>query len=177
MIKILADTIGKWTLESNAKKSIREKEILNLSETRSAVLVFDITDLETYKSVMSLANAMKSNQLNDILIIGFNQETQIPEYINVKRVKVLSKKNLNWMGMPSDAFKSAYMNRQFDVLIDCVSQSSIPTNFILEGMDAKNKVGRDDTGCDFIYDLMIHSPSLKDYQQDVIHFLKMFNKN
>ncbi|MGB0806922.1 MAG: DUF6913 domain-containing protein [Salibacteraceae bacterium] len=178
MIGFLANTIGKWKLERAALNSNRISEAINLSEMKSAILIFDLTEKLEYQKIVEFVKLLKSENVKQVEVIGFTLNKEIPTFINKSLVKVLGKDDINFFGIPSENFCDAIFDQSFDVMIDCTRSSNIPTDFLLANINAKTKVGSPQKETDEYFDLLVNTNNneLNDYMKNVIHFLKMINK-
>lgn len=178
MISFLANTLGKWQLGRKFLKTNRVSEALNLSEIHTAVLIFDIGNKEDYQKVIHFAKTLKSENLKQVEVIGYSLSKEIPQFIDQTKIAILGKEEISIVGIPNEKFSSTWLNKPFDLLVDCTTVNALPTNYTLAFIKAKTKVGSAQKGEDEYFDLLvdIKNNDLDTYMKNVIHFLKMINK-
>lgn len=178
MIGFLANTIGNWQLGRKFLKTNRVSKALNLSEMNSAILIFDLVDQKGYQRIIDFVKLLKSENVKQIEVIGYSKEKETPTYVNFSVVNVLNNQEINWLGIPSEKFAGAILDTTFDLMVDFTMEDVVPTRYLLALVNAKTKVGSPQKGRDEYFDLLVDvkDEGVEEYQQNVVHFLKMINK-
>lgn len=178
MIGFLANTIGRWQLGKKLEKFQRKSEALNLSEMNSAVVVFDLLNKEAYLKVVDFVKQLKAENVKSVEMLGFSLEKEEPQYINKSLVNVMGKEQINLFGIPNENFSGAIIDRNFDLMVDFTESNNIPTDYLLGLINAKTKVGSPQKDRDDYFDLLvdINNEGMEVYGKNVVHFLKMINK-
>ncbi|MFT5877126.1 MAG: hypothetical protein ACI8SA_000983 [Dokdonia sp.] len=178
MMEFFANTIGRWLLGRKWMRLERNSVALNLSAMNSAVVIFDIGTESDYQLVIELVKVLKLEGVNAILVLGYCEEKVSPTYLDASIVRVLTKSEIRFMGFPTEEYSKRILNDSFDLLIDFTDKDKMPTEYFLTLIDAKTKVGRDNSVHQKIFDLLINQKGSdkKEYLKSVIHFLKMINK-
>ncbi len=179
MIAFLEKSIGRWILKKGVDKDRRTPVALNISDMKSALLVFDITNQNDFFYIQEFQKKLKLEGFEKVELIGFSLEKELPSFVDSKLVQVLGKKDVSLLGIPSDEFVQSLFQKKMDLLVDCTSENSLPTDYLMALANAKTKVGAPSQINEYIFDLLIDGNRKENfgvYVKNVIHFLKMINR-
>ena len=179
MIDFLANSIGRWQLKRKFLEKNRVAEALNLNEIKSAIIICEVLSKEWYEKVLSLVDTLQKEGIASIELVGSAMVKEVPEYVDTNRINILTGKDVSKLGIPSVSFTKQFIDKPYDLLLDCTVNNQVPTDYLLAMIDAKSKVGVAGDANEYIFDLLIEGSKeseFESYGKNVIHFLKMINR-
>lgn len=180
MIGFLANSIGRWQLKKQFAKVNRETEALNIAKVKKAILVFTVLDEKSYTDVLHISTTLKRDEgIDDLRLLAYNPNKEIPTYIDDQQVTLFSETDVGITGIPKSEFSLELLRTKFDLLLDFTSGSFLPTDYFLALLYAKMKVGKFNSGKNYIFDLIIDIPEEStnlELSKNMIRYLKMLNK-
>jgi len=88
----------------------------------------------------------------------------------------LTRKDMNWLGMPKATQIKSFIEKNFDVLINTTLNTIRPLEYVSTYSKAALRIGRFDEKKTYCYDFMMHldgPASVYDYLSQVDRYLKM----
>lgn len=178
MIGFLANSIGKWQLKRRYSKLNRAPEVLNLSNIKSARVVFFIEDERSYDEFLKISNQLRRESIEKVSLVGYYSTKEIPNFVDEQLVFCVGLKDLGITGMPINEKLNSVLNENLDLLLDFTTKSFFPTDLILALTNAKVKVGKATNEKQYIFDLIIdirEKAPADELFTNMMTYLKMLN--
>ncbi len=174
MFGSLKKNISNYVLQKQGKHLVRSKELKTLENSSTAGILFKLTnnssDFDTYLEFM---HYLTSRNIR-VFAIAYYEGKNIPAmYLNSKEINLLSFHNINWHFKPTAPFIKAFIETEYDLLLDLSTEECLPLEHISQLSRAKFKVGINNSSKNFT-DLMIDvkdntSPTY--FIEQIKHFL------
>jgi len=173
--------LQKRILNKEAQRNKREKQMKNLLDMRSLLVVCSVASLkewEKWKIVFSNAT------LKEVEVLAFVNTEKMPlEKDAGMEPNVIYPKQLNWLGrMKNEDTLRTFVDKKYDLLIDLNFDYRFILNWVFIKSQAGLKVGSNHRKTMLEhFDLIIKTESAKDkpklYIDQVFYFLQNINKN
>lgn len=178
MFKELREKYANYLIKKIIVSNQRSKATLNFDTAQNIALLIDASNERDYNLIKDFIKELREQKKNIKSISYFNQkETPKMEFSKLE-YDFISNKELNWHYKANDIYIPAFVNENFDVLINLSINSPIPLNFIAAESKAKFKIGADSNWGSKIYDLhlelSIDTPQ-KTYLEHLKHYLKLIH--
>jgi len=91
----------------------------------------------------------------------------------------ITAKDKNWIGIPRMFRIKHFIEKEYDVLINCCMQTNRPLEYISTYSKAHLRIGKYDANKTFAYDFMMqmHDENIFSYLSQVEHYLRMVKTN
>lgn len=160
MVK-LNERLGKEILKRKKRGVPREICVHNFKTAKSAIILFDTGDKQSFKVIKDFQKFLESEQIK-VSTFGFVHQKEIPqELLFLKNYAFITRKDLNWYKKPSGEAVNAFYAADPDLLIDFTPNVPLELQFLVQLSTARFKAGRY-TEQQNDYDLMI---SLKEHNE------------
>jgi len=180
MIGFIVNSIGRWQLKRRFNILNRSVEALNMSNIKSALLVFHITNEKSYMEMLEISTNLKRNYtVGKVDMLAYCSTKEIPKYVDDQLVTILQNKQIDFTGIPKDDFSKPILTMDFDLLVDFTPISFLPTDYFLALVNAKMKVGPKSGIKNEFLDLIIDIPlksTLLELSKNIFRYLEMINK-
>ncbi len=177
--KNIRTTAGRYLLKTEAEQSRRVKVAFNMFEARTFVLLFEGSKMEDVDLIKKYVNYLKEMK-KKVRVIGFFNTEYPPDFTYSKLdYEFFSLKELNWHLKPSGNFVRAFLEEEFDVLIDLNFEDHFPIAYLSTLSRAHFKVGKFSKENQKVFDLLIDIAKGKNFKyllQQVDIYLQMINK-
>ena len=151
----LRESIGKRVLKSRKKGLTRQVRVHNFNTARSAVLLFDTGNRESFQVIKDFRNFLEEKGIR-CSAYGYVAEKEIPqEMLFWKNYSFITRKNLNWYMKPAGEAVDAFYGDNPDILFDFTLGHALELQFLVQLSGARFKVGCY-TELENDYDLMIN---------------------
>ncbi len=93
-----------------------------------------------------------------------------------EQITWLTRKDMNWIGIPKTDKIKWFIEKEFDVLINTSLQTIRPLEYVSTYSKASLRIGKFDEKKTYCYDFMMHlndDASVFDFLEQVEHYLKM----
>ena len=171
--------IGKAIL---TKKMTAKKRKINFSAfslVKKIGIVWDATNTHEFLSLSRFYLKMHERNI-DVKVFGYFPGKNLPDqYTAIRYLTCMRRKELDFFYLPVSSEAIAFINNQFDVLIDINFKKLLPLQCITSFSNAAFKVGLfEPETVDTPFDLMIELKNRVDvdvYLVQVIQYLEMIN--
>ena len=165
-----------------SKKTARIKRRVhysNMKSIRKIGIVWDASKSEDFTSLSKFHQRMHERNI-DVKIIGYWAGDELPDRLTAIRfLSCIRKKELSFFYKPVSEESDAFINTNFDVLIDVNFDKKFPLYYISSLSTASFKVGLfDSENNTSIFDLMMELKKpvhVWNYLDQVVHYLEMIN--
>jgi len=165
-----------------SKKTARIKRRVhysNMKSIRKIGIVWDASKSEDFVSLSKFHQRMQEKNI-DVNIIGYYAGDELPARLTAIRfLSCIKKKELSFFYKPVSEESEAFINTNFDVLIDVNFDKKFPLHYISSLSTASFKVGLfDSVNNTSIFDLMMELKKpvhIENYLDQVVHYLEMIN--
>jgi len=171
--------IGNTILNNKIAETKRKKHFSNLNEVKTIGIVWDATKTDDFACLSRFFQKMHENK-TDVKIMGYYTGKNLPnQYTAIRYLSVIKKEELNFFYHPATRETIAFINNQFDILIDLNFNKLLPLQYISSLSNARLKVGLfEKETANTPFDLMMevkHPVNIENYLDQVIHYLGMIN--
>lgn len=166
----------KQTLQNKTLKQIdtkRDVRFLSFSEVRKAGFIFSVNEPEIDKTISLLINFFKENNIANKGIGIKLKKLNTPFVEPAGSIKIISKWNVNYYGLPDKSVTDQFINEDFDLLIDLNLDPSFTSKYILLNSKPKFLIGRTNQS-DLPYDMVIENAEQSnsmEFINQVIHYI------
>lgn len=153
MVK-LKERLSKEILRRKKRGISRDIRVHNFSTAKTAVILFDTSDTQSFKAIKDFKKFLESEQI-EVNTFGYVHQKEVPqELLFLKNYAFITSKDLNWYLKPSGEATEAFYAADPDLLIDFTPGVSLEVQFLVQLSTARFKAGRF-TEEQNDYDLMI----------------------
>ena len=179
MLSSIQEFLGKRSILS-ALKQCREKKILNFHTAKTMGIVFMATDEWDMKILENFIQTVEKNNIQ-VKVIGWVNEKEIPsKFKENQTITFLSKKDLNFWGLPySENFRN-FVTQKHDILVDFSFIPNTITSVISAKTNAKMKVSKDMEETRNIFDFLIkidNNAKQSTFTEQVTYYLNTINSS
>ena len=173
----LKENIGRRVLKKKFKSFKRYRHVHNFETAKSAVVLFDTTDADSFPAIKEFRKFLETKGLQ-CDTFGYVQQKEIPqELLFQKNYSFITKRDLNWYQKPSVEAVDAFFSLNPDILFDFTKEVSLELQFLVQLSKAQFKIGcyteeKND------YDLMINLTNQDDagyLSEQFKHYVSMLN--
>jgi len=174
--------IGERLLQKELPVLQRNRNLFNLTTTKTAGIIYEASSIEDYELVRKYVGYLKEYGIKT-KVVGYFSKKEMPRFTYSKLdYEFFHKKELNWYFKPplgSSPFIDKFVNEETDLLIDLNILDYFPLKYIAAMSRAKFKIGAFSEKNKEIHDMMIEigaDKSLKYFLRQVDTYLQMLNK-
>lgn len=168
--------IGDSILRKRVSRTIRKMEYRNFLVVRSIGIVWNASNHEDFQALARFHQKMQERNI-EVKILGFYNGKHLPDqYTAIRYLTCLRKSETNIFYIPESSESQAFINRNFDILIDINFEKIFQLLYVTKLSKASLKVGLFDPEADTPFDMMmeIMSPvKVDEYLNQVIQYLEM----
>ncbi len=170
--------IGAAVIRKQAEKNKRKKRVCNLQNASSLAVLFGPASQNDFQEIKHLLRTL-NNGGHKLYVIGYVDDKIMPAHMSgEKSINFITKDNLNWLYKPQNEFFKAFVNTDFDILINLDTHHSLPIQYLCSSSIARFKVGGYLANSDLL-DLMINTngnASIEYLIENIIHYLSILNQ-
>jgi hypothetical protein len=171
--------IANLILSKKTERIRRRVHYTNMKNIRKIGIVWDASKSEDFVSLSKFQQRMQERNI-DVKIIGYYAGDELPDRLTAIRfLSCIKKKELSFFYKPVSEESEAFINTNFDVLIDVNFDKKFPLYYISSLSTASFKVGLfDSENSTSIFDLMMELKKpvhVENYLDQVVHYLEMIN--
>ncbi|KWW29127.1 MAG: hypothetical protein AUK63_1683 [bacterium P3] len=165
-------------------RTTRDKKIENIERLKDIGIVFTINGEQEWNLIYHFAQLMEQKGKR-VVMVGLHPDNVQINFIvtHAQTIICREKDDLNFWGIPKNEVIARFTDQHFDVLIDTTDQPNFFGQYVALRSNADLKVTYTDeveaTMNDNIFDMMIKGDGpidLRDYLNQVVHYLKMVKK-
>ena len=167
----LKSKIANRVLNSKLESVIREKKVLNLDLAKTAGILWEIEQKETFdrlETELRLAGIESSG-----LCYFQSKKALVPDDING-----FSRKQTSWTELPKSDTVEDFIHQKFDILMDLTGQKYFPMVYVTALSEATFKIGYAGNPVNY-FDLNIEfseQPETDQLANQILYYLKRINK-
>lgn len=180
LIENIKITIGKRMLRKETEGIQRNRNLFNLTTTKTAGILYEASDVEDYELIKKYVGYLREYGIK-VKTIGYFSKKEIPEFTFSKLdYEFFTKKELNWYLKPMTLFTDQFVVQDFDLLIDLNIHDHFPLKYLAAASAAKFKIGKFSDDNKVTHDMMIEiqtDKTLKYFLRHIDTYLQMINKN
>jgi hypothetical protein len=173
----LKENIGRRVLKKKLKGFERFRHVHNFETAKSAVILFDTTDQDSFSAIKEFRKFLESKGLQ-YDIFGYVEQKETPqELLFLKNYSFITKRDLNWYQKPSGEVVDLFFSLNPDILFDFTKEVALELQFLVQLSKAQFKI------CCYTeeendYDLMINLTNQDDagyLSEQFKHYVSMLN--
>jgi hypothetical protein len=173
----LKERIGKKILKRKKKGFSREVQVHNFDTAKSAVLLFDTLEPESFPVIKDFRKFIESKGIK-CSAFGYVHQKEIPqEMLFWKSYSFITRSDLTWYLKPVGEAVDAFYSNDPDMLIDFTKDVPLELQFLVQLSTARFKIGCF-TESENDYDLMINLTDKNDIPflaEQIKHYVSMLN--
>ncbi|MBN8703096.1 MAG: hypothetical protein J0M08_08525 [Bacteroidetes bacterium] len=177
-LKKSREYIGKFLLQSEAKKNSRNRRAFNLEDAKTIGILFDSSNKEDFDLLKKYITYLKEMK-KKVKAIGYYSSGFVPQFTYSKlEYDFFTPKELNLYCKPTEAFVKNFIEEEYDILIDLNMRAELPLQFIGAASKAQFKVGIHNDFNEKNYDFLIKvdtDKSVKFFLRQIDTYLFMIN--
>lgn len=155
----------------------REQKMVSFANAKTIGIIYDSTDEKNYEIIKRYVKELRDTYKKDILALGYYDKKELPPTRLAKLgLDFFTRKSLNWHYRPVALVVKNFIEKDFDILIDLHTSSSIIFRYIAASTKAKFKIGKYEKSSARFYDFMISIKddiSLPGFIDQVNHYLNL----
>ncbi len=172
-------SFASYQLNKEVQRLKRRRGDLHFDRAKSIGLLFDPTEEADFELVKKFIKYIRDYK-KQVKSIGFYNLKQVPSMQYSKlEYDFISQKELNWWYKPTEDFIPAFLEEEFDILINLSLKNHFPITYMAALSRAKVKIGPAGEGNEKFYDIMIdvgEEQQLKFYLKQLDHYLNLINR-
>ena len=176
MVK-LKERIGRRMLKRKKNAFSREVCVHNFDTAKSAVILFDTNDPESFKAIKDFRKYMEGNGIK-CNAYGYVQQKEIPQdMLFWKKYAFITRNDLTWYMKPVGEVVDEFYGIDPDILVDLTFEVPLELQFLVQLSTARFKIGCF-TESENDYDLMINLSDNKDVGylvEQIKHYISILN--
>lgn len=180
MLTSLRNLAGNYYLRKDLTRITRNRKLSNLADAKRIGIVYQLNEVQDYDIVAELVAKLQQDH-KEIKALGFvASKNLVSRFLPKLSFDFFSASGVNWFYKPVDTRVKDFINNEYDLLIDLSLSDSLPLKFIAGLSAAHCRVGRFDEKNKDCFDLMItmgERKDLKDYIEQIMHYLTIINSN
>jgi hypothetical protein len=154
------------------------KRVCNLDDASSIAILFSAFDQNGFPEIKRFLKTL-SFEGHKLYVIAYIDDKEVPDYLSAeKSINLITQNDLNWLYKPQNEFIKAFVNTNFDILINLDVQNSLPIQYLCTSSIAGFKVGpyfADDQMLDFMINTNGNS-SIKYLIDNLEYYLRILNR-
>lgn len=137
----LKESIGKKILKRKKKGVQRNIQVHNFETAKSAVILFDTDDSESFKVIKEFGKFLEGEKIT-CSTFGYVHQKEIPqELLFWKNYSFITKNDMNWYLKPSGEAVDAFNAADPDLLFDFTKGLPLELQFLIQLSTARFKIG------------------------------------
>jgi hypothetical protein len=170
--------IGNYFLVRKMKNHPRKKELHNFDTAKTAGILFDANDVDSFKSIKEFSKYLKSLGINTRLL-GFAESKEMPdEMVLWDDCDLINIKDIDWLLRPKAEVAGAFIKEEFNLMFDLSIDYNFTICYISNLSAANFKIGRfahHDHDFDFMIDIS-KQPSIDFFIEQIKNYVSILNK-
>lgn len=176
MVKQIKGVVRRYFFRKEMKKRRFPKRVTGLQEARTIGILYDASEQEAYRQVISLAKKL-NDEGKKVWTMGFYRQKHRPSHL-MERLQdsFCHRADFGWNLKLKSTVLNVFVNKGFDILVDLSSSDLFLMKFLAAYSHASYKIGKYHSDMVDLYDLMIESEkplSIKEMIDHSIHYLKL----
>ena len=172
-IQNIIQKLARLILSKKVAKINRDKSTMNFDKAKTALIIIDGTDSASEKNVLDFIDFLKQNNIR-VDCVNYIDKKEFDGKKNPKHI-IISKKNLNGLGMPKQKEFADLFEQPYDLLFDFSIKPHFAVQCIVELSMARFKIGMlpgTSTAFDFMIDLG-KSKTISEYIKQIKIYLPL----
>jgi len=173
----LKESIGKRILKRKKRGLSREVQVHNFETARSAVVLFDTSQPESFPVIKDFRKFLESKGIK-CNAFGYVHQKEIPqEMLFWKNYSFITRSDVKWYLKPTGEAVDMFYSSDPDLLIDFTLEVPLELQFLVQLSTARFKIGCF-TESENDYDLMINLTDNKEIaflSEQIKHYISMLN--
>lgn len=178
MLRKIRSYIVQLLIKRHLLTFTRTKNVVNLSSANTIGIIFVLENEDDYKFINKFISQL-TNLGKEVKIIGFIPNKVIPNfYVATLKMDIITKKDLNLLGISKKSFVEIFIQESFDLLIDLSVKDYLALDYIAGCSHASFKTGRYREGMVSVFDFLISKPEEMEnrkFLETVINYLSTIN--
>lgn len=178
MLESLKNRFFNKSLENQllSARAIGKETNIGFDYAKTVGILFDTTDILNYGTVLKFADKYKKMG-KKVKLLGYI-DSSTPNH--ALAFDFFSKKNTNWYNKPVSPVVDAFIEKDFDILVNAYMEDKLPLIYISTLSKASLKVGLYFPEFTNASDMMItvrDEANLENFFKEINHYLNIFNYN
>jgi len=169
--------LGNRSLRKKVSMITRTVSYSGFDNVRSIGVVWDTNNPNDFKSIAAFHSKMGQRGIK-VKVIGYSEMKVLPsEFTAIQYFTCLRKEDIDYLFRPISPESEAFINENFDVLIDINFKKVFPLFYISSMSRGGIKAGLLGNDNSLTFDLMIEkeNPSVGEYLDYIVQYLEMIN--
>lgn len=148
-------SLGNYVLRKKISKAKREVQVFNLETAKSIGVLYPYTLGQNEEVIKKMIDFLESfnTEVQSIAMVSLKNATDLP--VSSNNNFYFSKKEINFYKIPTSKEVHDFIDKEFDILIDCNLENLFPLRYISSLSKAKFKVGPSSGYRDQVCDMTI----------------------
>lgn len=173
----IREALGDYVLKKRKKQSLRNRHVYNFDTARTACIIFDANEPETFKHIKEFSKFLKSNGIK-LKLLGYTESRELPdEMLLWDNCIPVSINEIDFLLKPKSEAAREFIRTAFDILFDLSLKHYFTLYYVSSLSLASFKVGRYTEEAND-YDLMINvskNPSLEYFTEQIRKYIAILN--
>ena len=169
-------SVKAWTAQRTLKKKLqgfkRDKAFYNITSAKSFGVIYEYKSKESQNAVNKLFQRFAEHGVSGIAIGYYDSKTLPLDYAPRAKNTLFCQADLNWGGCPTAPEVEAFINEEFDILIDLSRSSEFVFKYIVSLSKAHFRIGGldyENNPYDFVF--LDNTNSDETFVEQVLQFL------
>jgi len=172
------ESIGRRKVRKILKTFARERYAHNFDTAGFIAVLFDAGIEDSFNEIKNFRKYLKDLNIKTEFIGYIDQDEVHPDMILLDKVKIITRKDLDFFQRPKDPDIVKFLEKEPDILIDLCLHRYFPVDYILSLSKAHFKVGCYEENSK--YDMMIHvekDPKVAYLIEQVKNYVSIINSS
>jgi len=171
--------ISAYVFAKRSRGLVRSRKVTDFEAARSIAVIYRFHDETSFRNLQALLKSFMEKK-RTIMSLGITGEKKVPAYcLLTDTTFILTRKDINWYGVPRQKAIQAFTEKDADILIDLCTGDDFTPRYIAGLSHAKLRAGIDGENHTLYYDVLIRHPSdgtLDDFIGNVLHYLRILKE-
>ncbi|MBM3405261.1 MAG: hypothetical protein FJY10_10290 [Bacteroidetes bacterium] len=179
MLSGIIGYIGAYHLKNELGKVKRFRRMVNLRDAKTIGILYLLPDEPSYGVIEKIVGELQREQ-KEVWALGLvRNKNLVNRFLPKLSYDFITPGNLNWFGKPTGNKVKAFIQKEFDILIDLSLSDTFTMKYISGLSHAHLKVGPNGTDHTNYYDLLIEkkdTPNVESFFRHALHYLQLINQ-
>ncbi|MBE0654798.1 MAG: hypothetical protein IH594_13430 [Bacteroidales bacterium] len=169
--------LGEYVLKKRKKQSLRNRHVYNFDTAKTAGILFDANEPETFKCIKEFSKFLKSKGIKSKLL-GYTESREIPgEMLLWDNCIPVSINEIDFLLKPKSENAQEFIRTEFNILFDLSLKQYFTMHYISSLSAANFKVGRytEDANDSDVMINVSKNPTLEYFTEQIRKYIAILN--
>lgn len=179
IIRFIKEKIFFHSLSSKKGNRISKYDFISWDMVKTIALINQGgSDIHHWEEQLKVYEQLKKMGKQVYMYTYCNEKT-VPNHLKDLHQKIITKKEVNWCGIPTQEVQKDIINQHFDIIIDLTKVAKRTTIYLLTIADVHMRIGKNDQHFQPYFDLLIdwkNDESVQDFMEHILYYLQIIKQ-